>query len=129
MRPFVAISAVLLGTGAGAAPPALDTSGTLGSPGSPSLALPQPPLRDRGEVADPSAGAVCRDRIEAVRDERGLPKLNRDKAASDEALLIAAVDRRIGGCSVMVMRNDTSDIRPLPRFQDGPPRLTPLKGQ
>lgn len=71
---------------------------------------------------------VCRDRIQAIRDERGLPRLDRDNAAPDEPLLIAAVDQRIGGCSVMVMRNDTSDIRPLPT-QDGPARLQPLPGQ
>jgi hypothetical protein len=72
--------------------------------------------------------AVCRDRIEEVREERGLPKLDRGTATPDEALLIAAVDKRIDGCSVMVMRNDTSDIRPLPA-PDGPPRVRPIPGQ
>ncbi len=71
---------------------------------------------------------VCRDRIQQIRDERGLPKLDRDNATSDEPLLIAAVDQRIGGCSVMVMRNDTSDIRPVPT-EEGSPRLQRLPGQ
>jgi hypothetical protein len=61
--------------------------------------------------------AVCNDRIELVRQERGLPKLQRDTATPDEPLLIAAVDQRIDGCSVMVMYNDTSDVRPLPAPQ------------
>jgi hypothetical protein len=73
-----------------------------------------------GELRVPSGPgeAVCRDRIQEVRDERGLPRLDRETASPDEALLIAAVDKRIGGCSVMVMRNDTSDIRPLPAPQE-----------
>jgi hypothetical protein len=79
--------------------------------------------------APPGPGeAVCRDRIEEIRDERGLPKLDRKAASPDEALLIAAVDQRIGGCSVMVMRNDTSDIRPLPT-REGPPRVRRIPGQ
>jgi len=71
---------------------------------------------------------VCSDRIQEVRDERGLPRLDRDPAKPGEDLLIAAVDMRIGGCSVMVMRNDTSDIRPLPA-PDGPPRMRPVPSQ
>ena len=93
------------------------------------LSPPPPALRDRGEMTDPSATAVCRDRIDRAREERGLPKLRRDKAAPNEPLLIAAVDRRVGGCSVLVMRNNLSDIRPLPEFQDAPAQLIPLKAQ
>ena len=40
--------------------------------------------------------------------------LQRDTAKPDEPLLIAAVDKRIDGCSVMVMRNNLADVRPLP---------------
>lgn len=72
-------------------------------------------------VADrPGADTVCRDRIHTVRAERGLPALERAPAAPDESLFIAAVDHRIDGCSVMVMRNDTSDVRPLPAPDQGP---------
>ena len=74
--------------------------------------------------ADPTA--VCRDRIHVVRQERGLPKLQRDTATPDKGLLIAAVDHRIDGCSVMVMRNNTSDVRPLPR-PEGDARLRRLR--
>ena len=70
--------------------------------------------------------AVCRDRIELVRQERGLPTLQRDTASPDEPLLIAAVDKRIDGCSVMVMRNNTSDVRPIPEA-DGVGRLMPAR--
>jgi hypothetical protein len=71
-------------------------------------------------VAHTDGKAVCRDRIHEVRQERGLPKLQRDTASPDEALLIAAVDKRIDGCSVMVMLNDLSDVRPLPAPPEGP---------
>ena len=86
------------------------------------------PMFDHAPLQQTDGVPVCRDRIQAIRDERGLPRLDRDNAKPDEPLLIAAVDQRIGGCSVMVMRNDTSDIRPLPT-EDGPARLQPLPGQ
>jgi hypothetical protein len=76
------------------------------------------------EVRAPAASLsaeqrVCRDRIEQVRAASGLPRLDRDNATpEDQPLLIAAVDKRIGGCSVMVMYHDMSDIRPIPRAQD-----------
>ena len=72
--------------------------------------------------ADPTA--VCRDRIQEVRRELGKPELPRDVRPQD-SLFIAAVDKRIGGCSVLVMRNDTSDIRPLPAPQE--PRMMPAR--
>lgn len=65
----------------------------------------------------------CRDTIHQVREERGLPQLQRETAAPEEPLLIAAVDHRIDGCSVMVVYGNTSDVRPLPAMPDGPPRL------
>jgi len=83
------------------------------------------------EIQAPSGPgeAVCRDRIEEVRNGRGLPKLDRKAASPDDGLLIAAVDKRIDGCSVMVMRNDTSDIRPLPTAPDGPPSVQRIPSQ
>lgn len=91
---------------------------------------PQPRL---GDLRSAPPGTVCRDRIDLVREERGLPKLEpkleRGTATGEEALLIAAVDHRIDGCSVMVMRNDTSDVRPLPAPGDGPPVLRKIPGQ
>lgn len=69
--------------------------------------------------------AECRDRIHLVRAERGLPLLQRDTASPDEPLFIAAVDHRLDGCGVLVMRNNTSDIRPVPRLP--PPTLMPAR--
>ena len=59
-----------------------------------------------------------------MRRERGQPELEREDSPEDP-LLIAAVDRRVGGCSVLVMRDDTSDIRPLPKPREH--RLMPAK--
>lgn len=69
--------------------------------------------------------AACRDRIELVRQERGLPKLRRDTATPDEPLLILAVDRDIDGCDVLVMANDPRDVRPLPQFDPEDWRVQP----
>jgi hypothetical protein len=77
------------------------------------LAQVQPGLPTVRVIGQSDATAVCRDRIQEVRRELGQPTLDRD-ATPQDPLLIAAVDKRVGGCSVMVMRNDTSDIRPLP---------------
>lgn len=113
MRVVLAISALL------------SSAGALGE-------SPQPPkdrapiVRDGDEITDGSASRVCRDRIDKAREERGLPQLKRDDTSSDDPLFIAAVDERVGGCSVMVMRNNLSDIRPLPQFRDGPAQLKPL---
>jgi hypothetical protein len=76
---------------------------------------------------DPTSGKVmCRDKIQQVRAERGLPWVDRGTAVDpDQPLLIAAVDHRIDGCSVMVMRDDTSDVRPLPEPREH--RLMPAE--
>lgn len=95
----------------------LTTSGSPAISGAPQAVPPEPVPGALTVRTDQKA--VCRDRIELVRQERGLPKLQRDTASPDEALFIAAVDRRIDGCSVMVMRNDTADVRPLPAPDEG----------
>ena len=59
----------------------------------------------------------CDDRITQVRAANRLPKLDRGTASPDEAYFIAAVDHSIDGCAVMVMRQDTTNIRPLPEFE------------
>lgn len=66
--------------------------------------------------------ANCRDRIVAVREERGLPRLD-DKI--DPPLLISAVATQIDGCSVLVMHGNRKDVRPLPSA--GKPRLMPAR--
>jgi hypothetical protein len=84
----------------------------------PQAVPPEPVPGAFAAQADPRA--VCRDRIHEVRQDRGLPMLQRDTAKPDEPLFIAAVDKRIDGCSVMVMRNNLADVRPLPAPDAGP---------
>jgi hypothetical protein len=100
----------------------------LATAASPAILTSEPQLRLGDLRGAPAQASVCRDRLEQVRDERGLPKLDRGTASGDEALLIAAVDHRIDGCSVMVMRNDTTDVRPLPAAKPGP-LLRKIPGQ
>ena len=60
----------------------------------------------------------CEQTITQVRETNGQPSLRREGAAPEDAEMIAAVDHRIDGCSVMVMHNDTSDVRPVPEPDD-----------
>ena len=113
LRTSLPLIALVLATGA--------SGESIGAP------QPVPPEPVPGAMtAQADRQAVCRDRIHMVRQERGLPMLQRDTASPDEPLLIAAVDKRIDGCSVMVMRNDLSDVRPLPAI-DGPGRMMPAR--
>ena len=111
MRRFVILSALLACT---ANSPPADGPGQDGSDG---LDLPvKARSLEGGET-------VCRDRIHTVREERGLPALDRETADPDEPLFIAAVDHRIGECSVMVMKHDTRDVRPIPKPDERAPLL------
>lgn len=112
MRVALPLTALLLTTGASAPQP-----------------VPVPPPQALVPWTAPVIGTegsspVCRDRIHEVRRELGQPELEQD-ASSGDPLLIAAVDKRVGGCSVLVMRDDTSDIRPLPKPREH--RLMPAK--
>lgn len=73
-----------------------------------------PQTREVISKIDEARNRNCDDRITQVRAANRLPKLDRGTASSDDAYFIAAVDHSIDGCAVMVMREDTSDIRPLP---------------
>ena len=110
MRIVVPLIALLLATGATAPPTVV-------------IPVPAPNPTAPHDLAD-GVSPVCRERIQEVRRELGKPELQRDTTRQDP-LLIAAVDKRIGGCSVLVMRNDTSDIRPLP--QQGEARMMPAR--
>ncbi|HEY6816732.1 MAG TPA: hypothetical protein VI168_14425 [Croceibacterium sp.] len=88
--------------------------------------LPDPSVRSPGLPL--SEQKVCIDRIHEVRAERGFPLLDRGNAVADEPLMIAAVDHRIDGCSVLVMRHDTRDVRPLPT-RERPLQLERLPGR
>lgn len=77
--------------------------------------------------ASESVREQCRETIRRVRADTGQPALRRETPDPDNPLLIAAVDRRIDGCAVMVMRQDNGDIRPLPTPAEGPVRLIPAR--
>lgn len=112
MRTLLPLIVLVLATGAAAEPPAATM---------PQRAILPTPLQALVSPPGTAAGRTpCRDTIHQVRESRGLP----GQAASPEpAQLIAAVDHRIDGCSVMVMYGNTSDVRPLPAIPDGPPQL------
>lgn len=57
---------------------------------------------------------ICQDRVhQAESDDSGVT-LNRGTASADQPPLIAAVDYRLNGCSMMMMHNNTADLRPIP---------------
>ena len=85
-----------------------------------------PAPRDAVAASHPDE-RVCQDRIRTVREERGLPTLDRRTASPDQPYFIAAVDHRIDGCSVMVMRQNTSDVRPLPANPERAATLIPAR--
>lgn len=130
MRMILSLSALVLSAGASAAPP------------QPAPAIPVPQTLNSTPPSGATAGvfrvspenneqtrANCRGRIETARAELGLPKLPSDDTASGDPMFIAAVDKLIDGCEVLVMRDNLSDIRPLPKFEDGAGRFIPLRPQ
>jgi hypothetical protein len=127
MRMILSLSALLLGAGASAAPPAPAFNV------SPGLKAESPMGASRVFWVSPKtkdeAPVNCRGRMVTARAELGLPKLPDDGAKPGDPLFIAAVDRLVDGCEVLVMRDDLSDIRPLPQFQDGPGKMIPVGGQ
>lgn len=58
--------------------------------------------------------AHCGEVIQQVRTANALTTLQRGPATPEDGYLIAAVDKRVDGCSVMQMHGDVSDLRPLP---------------
>ena len=71
--------------------------------------------------------AACTDRITQVRAATGQPLLQRGAAKTGEPLLIAAVDKRVDGCRVLVMAADSSDIRPEPEVAPNQVLLRPAR--
>ena len=67
----------------------------------------------------------CAEAIRQVRESNGLPALDKQAARPGEGMLIAAVDKRIDKCRVLVMARDTRDIRPEPAPADGRAGLSP----
>ena len=120
MRTALPLIALMLTTGAAAQQDGRSARG----PDAQDRLILSVPLPDRPS----NAGAACTDRIHEVGEEQGLPGLERGTAAPDEPLSIAAVDHRIDGCSVMVMRYDTRDVRPVPTDVQ-PPQMERIPGQ
>ena len=77
-----------------------------------------PVLNPEGCPEEPITVDDCEQTITQARNANGQPSLRREGAAPEDAEMIAAVDHRIDGCSVMVMHNDTSDVRPVPEPDD-----------
>jgi len=76
-----------------------------------------------GLVLDPAETkreASCRDRIRQVRAASGQPRLESLPASLKRPYMIAAVDKRIDGCSAMQMHGNARDVRPLPSAPEGP---------
>jgi hypothetical protein len=84
-----------------------------------------PPPKVSSEPLVPKSS--CTDTIHLARRAAGMPSANRSTGSASEPLLLAAVDRRIENCRVLVMANDHSDIRPEPEFSSGEPRLRPAR--
>ncbi len=77
--------------------------------------------REQASLMDQIRSQRCRDIISKAREDAGLaPLLKREPASPDKPLMVYAVDRREQDCSVMVMKGNPDDIRPLPAPTDGP---------
>lgn len=88
----------------------------------PAQPAPNGPIRPEAaiEVFGTPEPADCADRIERVRDDLAQPKLDRSPASAEQPLLIAAVDKRVDGCSVLQMHGAVNDLRPVPQNSNGP---------
>lgn len=76
-------------------------------------------------------GAQCRDNASPTNDEPARqPRFEREPATQDSSQIIYAVERRIDGCSVILVKGATRTIRPLLEPSDSawPPAL-PERGK
>ena len=85
----------------------------------PSYSSPPQPWRDLSDATAPTP-QQCADRIRQIREQSGQPVLDKRAADSEEGTLIWAVDKREGGCPVMVAKGDLDDIRPVPEGEEQP---------
>ena len=79
-----------------------------------------------GDLGDFVKRTPCRDTIEHAREESGQPELEKRPANTPEPMLYKAVDHDVDGCDVLVMADDTDDIRPVP--EGGPAVIRPTTG-
>lgn len=83
-------------------------------------------LIEHAQAQTPPTEGQCRDRITKARAASGKENLPAAEPASpDKPYHIHAVDQRIPGCAVMVMKGDAKDIRPLPIPAEGPAVVVP----
>ena len=74
------------------------------------------------------AGSTCRDEIvQADTEDFADLRIERELASPDRPYLIYAVDRREGGCSLMLMKDAFKATRPLPLPMDGHARIIPAE--
>ena len=98
-------------------------------PSADSLDMPsyQEPAQSWRDIQDPIERERCKEKIRQVRAEAGKPEIDSEQETADpeKPLVIAAVDQSVDGCKVLVMKQDTSDIRPVPEPRKGPVRIEP----
>lgn len=83
-----------------------------------------------GDADTPIDPEICRDIINKARADAGqAPLLEPEPASPDKPHHIYAVDRREGGCSVMVMAGAPGGIRPLPAPMEQPVQPIPAKAK
>ena len=75
---------------------------------------PFAPPAEGDDVEDSQKRTSCRDTIEHARAETGQPQLDEGDGQAPEPMLYKAVDRNVDGCDVLVMADDTDDLRPVP---------------
>ena len=85
----------------------------------------QNPARSWRDIQDPIERARCEEQIQTARSEAGQPEIEREPADPEKPLMLAAVHQTIEDCPVLVMKQDTSDIRPLPERREGPLNIEP----
>lgn len=126
MKKSIALKSVLFALAAAGPAGAQGNSGETAEPPTPATAnKSQTEMRSYRSFTIPEKSAedarvhdaICRDRIHEAREQTGQPPLDREPATGDDALLIWAVDRRMDGCSVLVVKGDPSDIRPIPKIE------------
>lgn len=65
--------------------------------------------------------AACQDNATPTKNEPARqPRFEREPAMPDSGQIIYAVDRRIDGCSVILVKGAARTVRPLPEQSDDP---------
>lgn len=84
---------------------------------------PAPVDIDDRFLLDPQT--ICNDRIMTIRQERGLPLLDRGTADADDPILFYALDHEVDGCDVLLTGD--GEVRPIPVVPEGPLRPQPAR--